>query len=333
MRRHRSRRRNKQRKIIIISMCSLLLIMTVGYAAMQTNLEIKAKGNVVKKTTAGSDLVDMAGIVNSGDGLYKDVYEENVYTYRGTSPNNYVIFNDELWRIISVNTSDNTIKIIRNEILENRAFDTASGRYQGKEGYCDSSSFGCSIYGRLNNLYDNNDNLLTALLSRKLPDKDASINIYLNETYYNDLLNTSAKVMIIDNKYKVGSLSSQNSGTLSIDLNNAKQVIWKGEIALIDATEYVRASTNSSCTSMSSAFDKCAVNNWMHINYEYWTISPSGDYFTSYFVLYISEKGQVSSNNAYAYAKRGIRPVVTLSPEVQITSGDGSESSPFELTM
>lgn len=44
--RTRARRKNKQRKILIISMCSLLLIMTVGYAAMQTNLKIKAKGNI-----------------------------------------------------------------------------------------------------------------------------------------------------------------------------------------------------------------------------------------------------------------------------------------------
>lgn len=73
--RHKTRRKNKQRKILIISMCSLLLIMTVGYAAMQTNLEIKAKGNVIKKATLGSDLVDMAGVVNSGDGS-----ENNAYT-------------------------------------------------------------------------------------------------------------------------------------------------------------------------------------------------------------------------------------------------------------
>lgn len=95
--RHRSRRRNKQRKVIIISICSLLLIMTVGYAAMQTNLEIKAKGNVIKKATAGSDLVDKAGVVTSGDGLYADSYESNVYTYRGANPNNYVTFNGETW--------------------------------------------------------------------------------------------------------------------------------------------------------------------------------------------------------------------------------------------
>ena len=95
MRRHRNRRKNKQRKIIIISTCSILLLMTAGYAAMQTNIEINAKGNVIKKANLGSDLVESAGTVTSGDGLYKDAYEDNVYTYRGSNPNNYVTFNGE----------------------------------------------------------------------------------------------------------------------------------------------------------------------------------------------------------------------------------------------
>ena len=136
MKRHfRKRRRNKQRKIIIVSVCSLLLIMSAGYAAMQTNLNIKAKGNVVEKTSLGSDLVDKAGIVTSGDGLYADSYEENVYTYRGSNPNNYVTFNGETWRIISANTSDNTIKIIRSSVLSDREYDNDNGRYSSS-GYC-----------------------------------------------------------------------------------------------------------------------------------------------------------------------------------------------------
>ena len=134
MRKHR-RRNKKQRNIIIISACSLLLIMTVGYAAMSTNLEINAKGNVIKKVSGAENLLDNAGVVDSGDGLYKDSYEENVYTYRGASPNNYVNFNNELWRIVSVNTSDNTIKIMRNEILKDRQFDTESAR-RDIEKYC-----------------------------------------------------------------------------------------------------------------------------------------------------------------------------------------------------
>lgn len=74
MRKHR-RRNKKQRNIIIISACSLLLIMTVGYAAMSTNLEINAKGNVLKNASLGEDLVENVGTVTNGDGLYKDAYE------------------------------------------------------------------------------------------------------------------------------------------------------------------------------------------------------------------------------------------------------------------
>ena len=54
-------------------------------------------------------------ITTLGDGLYKDEYE-NRYVYKGANPNNYVHFNNELWRIISVE-NDGSLKILRNELL------------------------------------------------------------------------------------------------------------------------------------------------------------------------------------------------------------------------
>ena len=51
------------------------------------------------------DPIDIGGIevmpVTSGDGLYGDEYTSGRYVYRGTNPNNYIMFNNELWRIIS----------------------------------------------------------------------------------------------------------------------------------------------------------------------------------------------------------------------------------------
>ena len=44
------KQKNKQKKIIIISALSLLLMITVGYAAFQTNLTITAKGNIKEKS-------------------------------------------------------------------------------------------------------------------------------------------------------------------------------------------------------------------------------------------------------------------------------------------
>ncbi len=343
--RHRSRRRNKQRKVIIISICSLLLIMTVGYAAMQTNLEIKAKGNVIKKATAGSDLVDKAGVVTSGDGLYMDGYEENVYTYRGGNPNNYVTFNDEEWRIISANTSDNTIKIMRNEILEYRQFDTASGRYQEDNGYCNDDYHGCNIWGSSSTLFNAIMSPVTTLAREvggatyALPTSEADLNTYLNTTYYNGLNVTARSMIKSDTMYKVGVLNYSSSQTTSTDMTQVSAAKWKGKVALIDATEYVRASTNSSCTgasayyTSSSCYNNSSNHNWMYRsnkNY-WWTMSPWSSTNSSYFVWVMYGDGYFNVNGAYNM--NAVRPVVTLSPEVQITDGTGSSSDPYQLTI
>ena len=56
-------------------------------------------------------------VVTTGDGLYKDEYEDGRYIYKGANPNNYITFNNELWRIMSVE-KDGTIKIIRKTIVK-----------------------------------------------------------------------------------------------------------------------------------------------------------------------------------------------------------------------
>ena len=114
-------KRNRTKKIIITSMLCLLFVMVAGYAAFQTNLNITAKGNI-KKILGGEMLKRLCESTNK-DGLYKDIYENEKCTYKGANPSNYIIFNNDIWRIISIST-DNTIKIIRNEIVESRIWDT-----------------------------------------------------------------------------------------------------------------------------------------------------------------------------------------------------------------
>ena len=65
-----------------------------------------------------SEKVDVGGkdviVVDEGDGLYEDEYEDGRYFYKGGNPNNYVTFNGEKagWRIVSIEP-DGTIKIMR----------------------------------------------------------------------------------------------------------------------------------------------------------------------------------------------------------------------------
>lgn len=121
--RRRFTRREKRRKgkqIITIATVCLLLILGVGYAAFQTNISLKAKGNIKCIGTIAKELL-LKEVVNSGDGLYKDTYEPTRYFYKGASPKNYITFNNEMWRIISLE-EDGSLKIIKDESIGQRAW-------------------------------------------------------------------------------------------------------------------------------------------------------------------------------------------------------------------
>ena len=304
-----------------------------------TNTETATYAVEVKQDSAGSDLVDQAGVVTSGDGLYADSYESNVYTYRGKNPNNYVTFNGESWRIISANTSDNTIKIMKVASLGNMAYDDS--RYRPETGYCNySSSHGCNIWGSSSTLYNASLSPITTLAREvggtayALPTSEAELNTYLNTTYYNGLNATARSMIKSDAVYKAGVLKEQSGQTTSTDISQVSATKWKGKVALIDATEYVRASTNSSCTgvyaytSTSSCYNNSSNHNWMYLNDYCWTMSPYSN-SRSYDVWYVDSGGVF-----YNYPARstfGVRPVLTLASNVQITGGAGTSSSPYTL--
>ena len=112
MRKTRHDKLKGQRQILLVGLFVFVTLMTIGYAAFNTNITLHVKGNI--KTPP----VDMAGVdvtpVTEGDGLYEDEYEEGRYVYKGTDPDNYIMFNNELWRIIS-KEADGTYKILRNQ--------------------------------------------------------------------------------------------------------------------------------------------------------------------------------------------------------------------------
>ena len=328
----RNRKRKKLNNIMIISVCAVLLLMTAGYAAMSTNLEINAKGNVVKKATGGEALLDNVDIVTEGDGLYADSYEENVYTYRGANPNNYVTFNGEQWRIISVNTADNTIKIMRNAVLSDRAFDTSSNGRQDNQ-YCNYSY--CNIYGSTSSLYNTSGSIISTLARQvngtkyQLPSKESEMSTYLNGEYYNGLSADAKSMIKQDAEYKAGPIDYTSSNSLNTEIGYASEAIWRGKVALIDATEYIRASTYSSCKNMDNAWDgNCKNSNWMFNSDIWWTLSPFSN-GTSLSVWFVRSSGDF--DDISASSSRGVRPVLILNSNIQITGGEGTSSSPYTL--
>lgn len=269
--------------------------------------------------------------------MYKDTVTEGRYYYRGANPNNYITFNGETWRIISVE-SDRTLKIVRNQQLpKGQAWDESGNRSSSTSTYCSSaSSMGCNAWAATSNLvgspsaftqYYPNGNTSDSTKYTGTITSDSTMAIYLNWTYYNSLSN-AAKSQVIKGTFNISTPgNTSDTEGLETDAKEEKQYQWKGYVALYTVTELLRASTNSSCT-MLNGNSNCNSNNWLWSTKGEWTLSPAaGDGTAALRVNYDgSVDGYGGCPNKYA-----IRPVLFLSSNITL-KGTGSSSDPYVIT-
>jgi len=181
-------------KLIVIGSICILSVMTVGYAAFGTSLDISAKGKIVKNETTSETIKKKYCNASSGDGLYKDTLEEGRCIYRGSNPNNYITFNgeDAGWRIVSIE-NDGTMKIMKRVSIGDRRFDDTDVRLQGDSGYCNAWNCGCNVWGSASTMLDASGNNVTTMPTqvngslRALPTEEAQMTKYLNNDYYGTL--------------------------------------------------------------------------------------------------------------------------------------------------
>ncbi len=266
-------------------------------------------------------------IVEKDDGLYEVKHEDYTgeeagwknteYRFAGSNPNNYITFNEELWRIIglvNVKTSDETIeqrlKIIKNTPLEeNKSWD------------------------------DNNSNDWTK----------SSTMEYLNGEYYNKLKDNT-KSMIDENiTWNIGSNGIYESTVVSeyyvrergTETYNSQPSEWKKEeennfhsIGLIYPSDYGWATSGGSerqeCLSKSIfnwSSTSCASSDWL-IDDNIWTMTSYKD-ANSVFLL--SSFGHIYSTIPNDPAN--VFPVLYLKSNVKILNDgqEGNKEKPFHL--
>ena len=338
----RRRQMKKQKKIIIISSLCLLLCLCVGYAAFNTQLSIRAKGNVKNNSV---DITD--SVVTSGDGLYEDSYEEGRYIYRGQNPNNYIMFNDELWRIIAKET-DGTYKIIRNDVLEKRVYDEANHRSTANNSYCTNTQ-GCGVYAAVEGEFSSPSGNRKGTVT-----EDSSIKIYLNDDYYVNNINEIAKGQMTSHSFNIGAVEElDESGTgadsISKNINGEKMYQWTGNVGLANLSDILRASTNPLCTSATTIYndtDACNSNYLLDKgtadSYSYWTMNSlsleSGDYIVlpllgarddKEFVFAGVLSGAINISLSFLSIPSP-RPVVFLKSDTTL-SGSGTSEDPFTI--
>ena len=92
--RFRKRRRSKNVKIIVITSICFLFIMTAGYAAFSTNINITAKGNVLEQ-----DRVIQSWNQTSNEDFHTDYYKENIVSVTFLDNNNVPDKATESWNV------------------------------------------------------------------------------------------------------------------------------------------------------------------------------------------------------------------------------------------
>ena len=234
-------------------------------------------------------------VVESGDGLYADEYESGKYTYKGANPNNYITFNNETWRIISID-SDGTIKIIKNEHIGDIAFDSSE----------ENDGFGSNSWAR-----------------------PADLNTYLNGEYLMTITTNQDKIVF--HSWSIGSITYANND-LENQIQNENGTTWNGKIALPTLSEYLRADTNKEQCGNWKKYEYndgrdgiCPSKNWMFNSLRYFVVLSPNNYIGSYSVITV---GGDSIGADMAFYQKPVSPSLYLSSDT-ILSGRGTESDPY----
>jgi len=272
-------------------------------------------------------------VVVTGDGLYEDPIEEGRYVYRGANPNNYITFNGEKagWRIIAVE-ADGTLKLMKKDNAGSRVFEEGDSR---QAAYCNKTQWGCNIWGSSSTMLDADGNHVTSMPIRfngelyDLPTEESGMAKYLNNNYYN-ALSDEAKNQIDRHLWNIGPLVKTEGQTLETDISQEKSYKWRGNIGLINITDYVKATTDTTCTTAYTGWnnENCGNNNYMYqSSYNWWTISAYY-YNMSYFLWSVYSAGVIHYGSAVDTL--GVHPVVYLKSHISL-SGTGTQADPYTI--
>ena len=279
-------------------------------------------------------------LVESGDGLYEDSYEAGRLIYRGQAPNNYITFNGETWRIIAKET-DGTYKIIRNDVLEERAFDEANHRSTEKNSYCTNPRYGCGVYAAVSGTFSSPSGSQSGTVT-----EDSSIKIYLNDDYYTNNINATAKGQMISHSFNIGAVeyldeSGPEADSIEKNIAGEKMYTWTGNVGLANVSDILKASTNPLCTSAttSNSYSDACNSNYLldkgsaSVLY-YWTINAysreSGGDSRQVWYGYVLSSDALVRYNVASTSNRAPRPAVFLKSDITL-NGSGTSEDPFTI--
>ena len=294
-----------------------------------TNATCDISFNTISTTYLNNYIINLAG-TTQGTG---QVVNENGYRYEGKDPNNYIWFNNELWRIIGVFdeashgvSGQNLVKIIK--------ADSIGGLVWDKSNTNDWTA--ASLMNLLNGAYYNSENgtggeycygYSTTVPAGSCDYRESGI----NDTY---------RPMIENVTWHLGG-HSRTSATAEAfygyergtTVYSGRPPTTTGYIGLMYPSDYGYSVLSSSCarTTNLGSYDEatCAGQSWLYGQGYEWTITPNSSNSISAFSLF-SNGRVVTFNACFGYS---VRPVLYLDSSVYVIDGNGSVSDPYIIGM
>ena len=309
----------------------------------------------------------------TSNGLKKDNTEDENIRYYGSDPNNYVRFNNELWRIIGV--FENNVKLVRSESLGNLSWDSSESSVNdgwgvnqwGESTHEDGSYYeGADLQVYLNKMYYGGDTTITCY---------GGINNQTTTCPTNTLDNT-AKSLIDNHTWNTGAPNDsklydstpglydtvpfykaergKETGKICNGRDYCNDTVtrkteWTGYIGLPYVTDWAYASGENICetnmnkgyfvgaSSPDEAFANavCKNNNWMNYGSTY----NDTTWFMSPRAYHDSAShvwfvyGAGAAEYDRAACSSAVVPSIYLKTNVLIESGTGTSDNPYTLKL
>ena len=282
------------------------------------------------------------------------------YRFRGADPNNYVLFNNDLYRIIGVfdeNTHGVKDKYLIKLIMADKLYAGSWGVYNTTNTSGTYSSYKNDWTGNTTGVRANANVLLNEFFYNKT-DTSSTYGACSSWTYYSssnnyktfscsDIIGHGIASNLRDyieevtwylKGYTGSGYSKQNfylcERGLSTDTTNcmsansgAYDASTISKIGLMYASDYLYASSYFADTATTTAAsDYYGNKNWLYKGYE-WTITPRADSAINAFN--VNSYGAVSRNDANG--GNGVRPTFYLKSTIGISGGAGTIDNPYTL--
>ena len=293
------------------------------------------------------------------NGLKKDNTEDQNIRYYGSNPNNYVRFNNELWRIIGI--FGNNVKLIRSEKIGNLSWDSSESSINSGWGVNEWSQSDLKNYlntmyygGAEVTCYGGRNNTTTTCPTNKLD--DASKSLIDNHTWNTGAIDGTDATISNQETFALNTVPFYNAERGSVNgkicssgiaCNDTveRTTTWTGYVGLPYPTDWAYASSESDCETNMNAGDidfdnqifnmTCKKNNWMHhgttsdIEDATWFMSPVADpaYANDVWDVF----GVGFTDYYFAANPLSAFPTIYLKSNILIESGKGTSSDPYIL--